>query len=267
MSISSRLAGLAHQVASAPNAAPVALESMPRVIEPSVHTVIVRPFSPPVALDWRIATSPSADNPTVPSIPLSAAPRRRIVTWNEVERDVRAAYAVAQGEPILGDEAGLSADREPLPVKPETSTADPSATVDAGAHDAAPGDDSPPPIEVGRQRRRPLSGRERMARRRAELRRLGLPGETKGRLKALKVTVTSAPTAEIVTAGAGIVTTAGMPTAEIVTATAGLPPGTPVVSQRKLARGVFVRSCDANSALEGWTLANTRPQAEGRQWL
>src|SRR5258708_13071272 len=157
MSISSRLAGLAHQVASAPNAAPVALESMPRVIEPSVHTVIVRPFSPPVALDWRIATSPSADNPTVPSIPLSAAPRRRIVTWNEVERDVRAAYAVAQGEPILGDEAGLSADREPLPFKPETSTAAPSATVYAGAPAAAPWDDSPPPIEPGRQLRRPLS--------------------------------------------------------------------------------------------------------------
>jgi len=71
----------------------------------------------------------------------------------------------------------------------------------------------PPPIEVGRQRRRPLSGRERMARRRAELRRLGLPGETKGRLKALKVTATAeivtttgTPTAEIVTAGAEIVT-------------------------------------------------------------
>ena len=58
-----------------------------------------------------------------------------------------------------------------------------------------------------------MSGAERMARRRAELRRLGLPGETKGRLKALKVTATAeivtttgTPTAEIVTAGAEIVT-------------------------------------------------------------
>src|SRR6266436_1450490 len=79
--------------------------------------------------------------------------------------------------------------------------------------------DSAPPAQSaasGATRARPMSGAERMARRRAELRRLGLPGETKGRLKALKVTATAeivtttgaptTPTAEIVTAGAEIVT-------------------------------------------------------------
>src|SRR5260370_3455476 len=103
MTRSSRLAGLATRVASAPSAAPVALESVPPVGQP-VHTAYVPPFSPPVPPDWRIAASPPTDNPTVPN---SAAPRRRIVTWDEVERNVRAAYASQYdqciGEPLATD--------------------------------------------------------------------------------------------------------------------------------------------------------------------
>ncbi len=45
-----------------------------------------------------------------------------------------------------------------------------------------------------------------------------------------------------------------------------LPPGTPI-SRRKLGEGVVVRGCDADSVLAGYTLANTQPQADGRQWL
>src|SRR5258708_4429029 len=45
-----------------------------------------------------------------------------------------------------------------------------------------------------------------------------------------------------------------------------LPPGTHI-SWRNLGRGVTVRGCDANSVLTRYTLANTRPQADGRQWL
>jgi hypothetical protein len=272
MSISSRLAGLACRVC-APPSPDGALESVPRVLDQPVQAAYVRPFSPPVGLDWRLAASPSADNP-MPGVPQSAAPRRWIVTWDEVEREVRAKYAnrldqyigeppptgdpppeapvapapspaaqpsdrhtpldidppsVAQGEPIVRDEGDLPASRETLPTEHEKGTGD--ASVGPGAADNAPVDDSPLPVEVGQ--RRPMSGAERMRRRRAELRRLGLPAETKGRLKSLKVTATApaaeivtaaiAPTAEIVTAAdtpttptAGIVT----PTIEIVTAAA-----------------------------------------------
>ncbi len=222
MSISSRLAGLAHRVASAPSAAPVALESVPPVGQP-VHTAYVPPFSPPVPPDWRIAASPPTDNPTVPN---SAAPRRRIVTWDEVERNVRAAYAsqydqcigeplatdnpppepavqpgdqlldidplsVAQGEPILGNEAHLPADRETLPTEPETGTADPSAAASLDTHGTVPVETvkaptsyqtpSVTPVKAARA----MSAKERMAKRRAELKRLGLPAKYRGSLKDL----------------------------------------------------------------------------------
>jgi hypothetical protein len=85
--------------------------------------------------------------------------------------------------------------------------------------------DDSPPLEGSRQRRCRLSGAERMRRRRAKLRQLGLSGESKGRLTALKVTATGeivthpvTPTAEIVTPGDSPTT----PTGEIVTATAGI---------------------------------------------
>jgi hypothetical protein len=97
----------------------------------------------------------------------------------------------APGSPgaLIRAEAHLPAGRETFPTEFEKGIVDP-----------------PAPAEVGRQRRRPMSGAERMRRRRAELRRLGLPAETKGRLKSLKVTPPVTATAEIVTPTAGSVT-------------------------------------------------------------
>jgi len=39
------------------------------------------------------------------------------------------------------------------------------------------------------------------------------------------------------------------------------------IKQRKLGRGVVVKSCDANAVLDGYQLANSRPPADAPQWL
>ncbi len=159
----------------------------------------------------------------------------RVESWNcfgctprleqaDIDLAVREAYSrplpVSAVKPV---QPGAQAAPTPLQPGAPTASAPPepgaSSVVETAEQARASEPDSAPPAQSaasGATRARPMSGAERMARRRAELRRLGLPGETKGRLKALKVTATAeivtttgaptTPTAEIVTAGAEIVT-------------------------------------------------------------
>jgi hypothetical protein len=300
--ISAHFAALANRARTPPPSAE-ALERTPRVVGQPVHTTYVRPLSPPVTLDWRIATRSTAGNPPAPTVPqftvrpavvespsataytlmaptLSAEEARaveaadewlnavdlsgnplapeaegddrlriaievakkirdfgvpehaaigRIELWNEydcmphlepheLELVVRVAHGAESGaapqgaddirppEPILDGEADLPANRERLSTEREAPTGG-TGLLEAVPTRSYPAVD-PPPAKVGRAR----SGAERMRRRRAALKQLGLSGESKGRLKALKVTATAEPAAEIVTAAIA-------PTAEIVTAT------------------------------------------------
>jgi hypothetical protein len=188
-SISSRLAALANRVASASSAAPSGL----LVEQP------VRPLPAPTTTDWTVATPLDK--------PMAVAPRRRMVTWEEVTRDVQARCQFAPSaavDPVVQDAA-------PVPV----GVASPEHGRQA---DVAPAEPSPldasPPAELGSQAapelpqrgatpvaqpRKAMSAKERMAKRRAELRRLGLSASYKGSLKALSVASVTTTTSPVVT--------------------------------------------------------------------